>query len=104
LEILSKYVICFFVYASTQFVHQLIPAKTDDLQQQAYINVSGAAVNTNKTDGFFNVNATQYMSYYKNKRTLSTLPVQAHFNSNKYRTKKPIPSNNIYSMSPLRAF
>ena len=66
------------------------------MRQKAYINVSGAAINSNKTDGFFEVNATQYTSYYRNHRTLSTFPVQAHFNSNKYKTKKPIPSNNTY--------
>lgn len=75
---------------------QLIPIKTDDMRQRAYINVSGAAVNANKTDGFFEVNAAQYTSHYKNNRTLSILPVQAHFSSNKYKTKKPIPSNNTY--------
>jgi hypothetical protein len=53
-------------------------------------------VNSNKTDGFFQVNVAQYTSYYKNNRPLSILPVQAHFNSNKYKTKKPIPSNNTY--------
>lgn len=33
---------------------------------------------------------------------LSILPVHAHFNSNKYKTKKPIPSNNIYV--PIKGF
>jgi hypothetical protein len=84
------------VQANTQFVFQLISIKTDDMRQQAYINVSGAAMNFNKTDSFFEVNAAQYTSYYKNNRTLSILPVQAQFNSNKFKTKKPIPSNNTY--------
>jgi len=75
---------------------KLIPAKTDDMRQQVYISVSGAAVNSNKTGGFFEVNAPQYTSHYKSNRTLSILPVQARFNTNKYRTKKPIPSNNTY--------
>jgi hypothetical protein len=47
-------------------------------------------------DGFFEVNAAQYMSHYKNDRALSILPIRAHFNSNKYKTKKPILSNNTY--------
>lgn len=75
---------------------QLIPTKTDDLRQQPYINISGAAINSNKTEGFFEVNAAQYTSHYKTNRALSILPIQAHFNSNKYRTKKPIPSNNTF--------
>jgi hypothetical protein len=66
------------------------------MRQQPYINVSGAVLNSNKTDSFFQVNAAQYTSYYKSNRTLSILPVQAYFNSNKYKTKKPIPSNNMY--------
>jgi hypothetical protein len=66
------------------------------MRQQSYINFSGATLNSNKTDGFFQVNAAQYTSHYKNNRALSTLPVQANFNSNKYKTKKPIPSNNTY--------
>ena len=36
------------------------------------------------------------MSHYKNNRTLSILPIQAHFNSTKYKTKKPVPLNNTY--------
>jgi len=60
------------------------------------MNVSGVAVNSNKTASFFEINAAQYTSHYKHNRTLSFLPVQAHFNSSKYKTKKPIPSNNTY--------
>ena len=66
------------------------------MRQKPYINVSGVAVNSNYTNGFFKVNATQYTSHYKDNRALSILPVQAHFNPNKYKTKKPIPSNNTY--------
>jgi hypothetical protein len=58
--------------------------------------MSGAAVNSNNTGGFFEINTPQYTSYYKNDCMLSILPVQAHFNLNKYQTKKPIPSNNTY--------
>ena len=61
-----------------------------------YINISSAAINSNKTAGFFKLNTPQYISHYKNNCALLILPVQAHFNSNKYRTKKPIPSNNTY--------
>jgi len=75
---------------------QLIPTKTDDMRQQTYISVSGAAVNSNKADDFFEVNAAQYTSHYKNNRPLSVLPVRAHFNLKKYKTKKPIPSDNTY--------
>jgi len=58
--------------------------------------VSGTAINSNKTGGFFEINAPQYTSHYKKNRALSYLPVHAHFNSNKYKTKEPIPSNNTY--------
>jgi hypothetical protein len=97
LGISSKCVVAVsFLCENNIFVIQLIPAKTDDMRQQVYISVSGAAVNSNKTGGFFEVNAPQYTSHYKSNRTLSILPVQARFNTNKYRTKKPIPSNNTY--------
>lgn len=66
------------------------------MRERAYINVSGATLNSNKTSGSFDINAPQYTSYYKQNRTLSVLPVQAHFNSSKYKSKKPIPSNNTY--------
>lgn len=66
------------------------------MREHPYINVSGAAINSNKTGGFFDVNAPQYTSQFKTNRTPSVLPVQAHFNSNKYKNKKPIPSNNTY--------
>ena len=66
------------------------------MSERTYINISGAAINSNKAASSFDVNASQYTTHYKNHRNLSVLPVQAHFNSNKYRTKKPIPSNNTY--------
>lgn len=66
------------------------------MRHRAYINISGAAVNFNKIEGFFEINATQYTLHYKSNRAQSILPVQAHFNSNKYRTKKLIPSNNTF--------
>ena len=66
------------------------------MRECAYINVSGAAINSNKTGGFFKVNAPQYTSHFKHNRTLSILPVHANFNSSKYKTKKPIPANNTY--------
>ena len=66
------------------------------MRERTYINVSGAAINCNKTGSFFQINAPQYTSQYKNNRTLSILPVHTHFNSSKYRSKKPIPLNNTY--------
>jgi hypothetical protein len=67
------------------------------MQQQAYINVSGAVVNSNKSDdGFFEINAAQYTSHYKDNRPLSVFPVRAHFNLKTYKAKKPIPSDNTY--------
>jgi hypothetical protein len=66
------------------------------MRVQPYIHVSGAAVNSNKTDGFFDLNATQYTSYYKSNRTLSNLPIRAHFDQSKFKAKRPIPSNNTY--------
>ena len=66
------------------------------MQHHAYVNVSSAIVNSNKTEESFEINAPRYTSYYKNNCTLSMLPVQAYFNFSKYRTKKPILSNNTY--------
>ena len=68
----------------------------DDMREHPYINVSGAALNSNKTDSFFKLNTPQYTSHYKANWNLSILPIQANFNSSKYKTKKPIPSNNTY--------
>ena len=93
----SMYVVCPVrsVPINTDNV-KLILTKHDDMREHAYINVSGAAINSNKLAGCFGVNAAQYTTYYKSNRALSFLPVQAHFNSNKYKMKKPIPSNNTY--------
>ena len=78
------------------YLLKLIPTKIDDIREHTYINVSGAAINSNKTGGFFKLNAPQYTSHYKNNHVLSVLPVHAHFNLNKYKTKKLIPANNTY--------
>jgi uncharacterized Fe-S radical SAM superfamily protein PflX len=53
-------------------------------------------VNSNKAAGFFNINTAQYTTYYKVDCALSILPIHALFNSNKYKTKKPIPLANMY--------
>ena len=66
------------------------------MREQPYVDVSGATVNMNKTGSFFHLNTPQYTSHYKYNRSLSILPIQALFNSNKYKIKKPIPSNNTY--------
>ena len=42
------------------------------------------------------MNATQYTSFYKSQRRLSTFPIRAHFDDVRYKKKKPIPSNNTY--------
>ena len=75
---------------------QLIPTKNDDMRHQPFLNVSGAATNSDKSEGVFNINASQYTTHYKTNRALSVLPVRAQFNLNKYKTKKPIPSDNTY--------
>ena len=95
---LSIYVILSNILAYAKLIDtwKLIPTKIDNIRERAYINISGAAINLNKTAGFFKINAPQYTSHYKNNRGLSILPMRAHFNSNKYRIKKPIPSNNTY--------
>lgn len=90
---------CFlsFSHADCHIFPQLIPANTDDMRQQVYTSVSGAAVNSNKDNGFFEVKAAQYTSHYKNDdRSLSTFPVRAHFNTSKYKNKIPIPFDNTY--------
>ena len=75
---------------------QLIPTKMDDMRERPYINMSGTAINSNKTALSFKINAPQYTLQYKTNWNLSVLPIQAHFNSSKYRTKKLIPLNNTY--------
>jgi len=82
--------------AVSNLIVKLIPATTNDMRVQPYMIVSGATFNSNKTDGFFDVNAAQYTSYYKSNCTLSNLPVRGHFDLNKFKAKRPIPSNNTY--------
>jgi hypothetical protein len=60
------------------------------------VNVSGIAINSNKADAVFDVNAGQYTSHYKTNKTLSVFPVRCNFASNKYKLKKPIPNENSY--------
>src|SRR6266849_7955271 len=66
------------------------------MQEQPYINVSGPTIHCNKTGTTFEINASQYTTHYKTSRTNSILPICGHFNSNKYRNKKPVPSDNTY--------
>ena len=65
-----------------------------DVIRTPYITVSGATFNKSKTS--FDVNATQYTSFYKTQHNLSTLPIRAHFDKTRYKNKKPIPANNTY--------
>ena len=78
------------------YLKKLIPTNIEDMRERAYINLSGAAINSNKTAGFFKLNAPQYTSHFKHNRALSILPIHANFNSAKYKTKKPVPANNTY--------
>ena len=77
-------------------ISQLVQVIIENLQQQVYLNISDTVMNSNKTRHFFQVYTTQYATYYKHNRLLLILPVHASFNSNKYKSKKPIPSNNTY--------
>ena len=61
-----------------------------------YITVSGAALDSNKVDGSFRINASQYTTYYRSNRTKSCLPVQGNFLLSKYSDKKPVPTNNSF--------
>ncbi|KAF8487728.1 hypothetical protein F5888DRAFT_1810483 [Russula emetica] len=74
----------------------LLSTTIDDPRQQPFINVSGATVNCNKTEGVFYVNAAQYTSHYKSDKSRSVLPVRGVFNAAKYKNKKPVPSDNKY--------
>jgi hypothetical protein len=73
---------------------QLIPATEDVMRHRPYVTFSGIALN--RTESSFDVNAPQYTSFYKAHRSLSTLPLRAAFDDTRYKTKKPIPSNNTY--------
>jgi hypothetical protein len=72
---------------------QLIPLNVPDPMQQSFINVTGCVLNSNKADGIFDIDARQYTTLYKN---TSSLPVRAHFNSTKYKGKKPTPSDKTF--------
>lgn len=78
--------------------HQLIPNQTDNTppSQQVFITLTGVAVNSNETDGCFEVNAAQYASHYKRNRELFVLPVCAHLNANKLESESlvQVPSEN----------
>jgi len=72
---------------------QLVPIKTDDIKQQPFVTVSGAALNCNAIEHTFDINANQYTSFYKDN---SMFPVHADFNRNKYRRRFPDPSANAF--------
>ena len=72
---------------------QLLPSNPE-IRRAPYVTLSGLA--SNKTDAFFDLNASQYTSFYKTQRRLSSFPIRAHFDDIRYKNKKPIPSNNTY--------
>jgi hypothetical protein len=53
--------------------NQLIPTEDNNMQKQPYTNVSGMAENSNKINGFVNINAKQYTAHYKTAVNLSVL-------------------------------
>ena len=83
------------MHANQSFV-QLILCMEDVIYRAPYITVSGAAVNTDRSQGVFECNALQYTTFFKDHVHLSTLPICAHFDNNRYKNKKPIPSNNSF--------
>ena len=83
------------MHANQSFV-QLILCMEDVIYWALYITVSGAAVNTDRSQGVFECNALQYTTFFKDHVHLSTLPIRAHFDNNRYKNKKPIPSNNSF--------
>ena len=90
-------VLWFYLHFHTLiFSFKLIPAPLPDLRERTFITISGATTRANKTEGSFDVNANQYTFIYKYNKMHSFLPIRAHFDSNKYRTKKPVPSDNSY--------
>ena len=75
---------------------QLIPSNEDAMRRPPYLTVSGAALNCNTQEGFFDCNAPQYTSFYRDRRHLSMLPIRAYFDDVRYKNRKPVPSNNTY--------
>jgi hypothetical protein len=75
---------------------QLIRCTEDVMRRSPYITISGPAFNADMTEGVFDCNAAQYTTFYKDRRQLSTLPIRAHFDNIRYKTKRPVPSNNTY--------
>jgi hypothetical protein len=69
---------------------QLIPS-SPDVRQCVYISFSG--VSFNKLDTSFDITPSQYVSFYKKDRALSKIPIRAHFNEVRYKTKIPLPAN-----------
>jgi hypothetical protein len=60
-------------------------------QSSAKTDVSDSGVE----DSTFDINATQYTSFYKIQRHLSLLPIRAHFDSERYKnSRKPVPNDN----------
>jgi hypothetical protein len=67
---------------------QLIPVQVCNMHDKSYNNISSGAINSNRKDRYFDINAQQYTSFYRDedKYPLPIFPAQALFYSNKYKT------------------
>lgn len=81
---------------ANEYIIQLISCTEDITRRAPYITASGAAFNADKTKGVFDCNPSQFTTFNKDHRNLSTLPIRAHFDDVRYKNTKPIPSNNNY--------
>lgn len=82
-------------------IGQLIPATGCDPRQRPWLSVTGVATNINSKDATFDIDAFQYThgvaEATKDNRKAGVLPIRAIIpDSARYKTKKPIPSQNSY--------
>ena len=73
---------------------QLMPCSPDNLRYAPLLDFSGTVFNCDKDLLSFDVNAEQYLSFYKSHRALPTLLIRATLDAMRYKNKKPLPSNN----------
>ena len=72
---------------------QVIPTTANLLHQPPYISFLGAVYKSNKDDNTFKCNPLQYTTYYRDRHHLLALPIHAHFETTRYKTKPPLTLN-----------
>jgi hypothetical protein len=52
----------------------------------------GKATNLDSTNNTFQINASQFTTFYRKNNEVAALPILAHFDSSRYKGTKPMPS------------